>query len=54
MLVYDITDTDSFTRVQNWVKELRRMLGNDVTLVIAGNKCDLERNRTVPNDKAEA
>jgi Ras-related protein Rab-21 len=53
LLVYDITDSDSFARVQNWVKELRRMLGNDVVLVIAGNKCDLERNRTVPQDKAE-
>jgi len=54
LLVYDITDSDSFARVQNWVKELRRMLGNDVVLVIAGNKCDLERNRTVPQDKAES
>ncbi len=53
LLVYDITDNDSFLRVQNWVKELRRMLGNDVALAIAGNKCDLERNRVVPQDKAE-
>jgi len=53
LLVYDITDNDSFTRVQNWVKELRKMLGTDVVLAIAGNKCDLERNRVVPLDKAE-
>jgi len=53
LLVYDITDHDSFVRVQNWVKELRKMLGNDVVLVIAGNKCDLERNRNVPLQEAE-
>eukprot|EP01116_Phalansterium_solitarium_P018185 TRINITY_DN4723_c0_g2_i1.p1 TRINITY_DN4723_c0_g2~~TRINITY_DN4723_c0_g2_i1.p1 ORF type:complete len:203 (-),score=35.79 TRINITY_DN4723_c0_g2_i1:61-669(-) len=53
VLVYDITDMDSFTRVQNWVKELRKMLGNDVTLAIAGNKCDLERMRVVPLADAE-
>lgn len=54
LLVYDITDNDSFIRVQNWVKELRKMLGGDIVLVIAGNKCDLERNRVVPLDKAES
>jgi len=53
VLVYDITDMDSFTRVQNWVKELRKILGNDVTLAIAGNKCDLERQRVVPLADAE-
>jgi len=52
--VYDITDNDSFVRVQNWVKELRKMLGTDIVLAIVGNKIDLERNRQVPQDKAEA
>jgi len=54
VLVYDITDNDSFQRVQNWVKELRKMLGYDIALAIVGNKVDLERNRVVPVDKAEA
>jgi len=53
LLVYDITDNDTFVRVQNWVKELRKMLGADIVLAIAGNKCDLERNRVVPLVKAE-
>jgi len=53
ILVYDITDANSFERVQNWVKELRKMLGNDVVLVIVGNKIDLERNRIVVKQKAE-
>jgi len=53
LLVYDITDADSFARVQNWVRELRKMLGNDVTLVLAGNKCDLERMRVVALTDAE-
>jgi len=53
LLVYDITDNDSFVRVQNWVKELRKMLGKDIVLAIAGNKCDLERNRVVSLETAE-
>eukprot|EP01110_Echinostelium_bisporum_P003539 TRINITY_DN1862_c0_g1_i1.p1 TRINITY_DN1862_c0_g1~~TRINITY_DN1862_c0_g1_i1.p1 ORF type:complete len:218 (-),score=41.48 TRINITY_DN1862_c0_g1_i1:168-821(-) len=53
LLVYDITDRDSFAKVQNWVKELRKMLGTNVTLAIAGNKADLERTRVVSIEEAE-
>ncbi|XP_047473872.1 ras-related protein Rab-21-like [Penaeus chinensis] len=54
ILVYDITDEDSFQKVKNWVRELRRMLGNDICLVIAGNKIDLEKERHVSLEEAEA
>lgn len=54
ILVYDITDEDSFQKVKNWVKELRRMLGQDVCLCIAGNKTDLEKNRHVTVEEAES
>jgi len=54
ILVYDITDRDSFDRVQNWVKELRKMLGENIVLVIVGNKQDLERQRKVTKEEAEA
>jgi len=53
VLVYDITDQDSFQKVKNWVVELRRMLGESVTLVIAGNKSDLDKQRTVLQEDAE-
>merc|ERR1711991_1248145 len=52
MLVYDITDRQSFDRVKQWVKELRKMKG-DCVLVICGNKIDLERQRTVTEKEAE-
>ena len=53
VLVYDITDADSFTKVKNWVKELRKMLGNDISLAIAGNKIDMEKQRHVSHQQAE-
>ncbi|KAG0718688.1 Ras-related protein Rab-21 [Chionoecetes opilio] len=53
ILVYDITDQDSFLKVKNWVRELRRMLGDDICLVIGGNKTDLERERRVSLEEAE-
>lgn len=53
VLVYDITDESSFPKVKVWVKELRKMLGNDVCLVIVGNKTDLEKERHVSLEEAE-
>lgn len=53
VLVYDITDKDSFMKVKNWVKELKKMLGSAVCLTIAGNKIDLEKDRNVSNEVAE-
>jgi hypothetical protein len=38
--VFDITDTDSFNRVKKWVRELKKMAGKDIVLVVAGNKVD--------------
>ena len=52
LLVYDITDAESFNKVKNWVKELRKIVGNDIIIVIAGNKIDLEKNRNVDENEA--
>uniref|UniRef100_G3N5F9 Ras-related protein Rab-21 n=1 Tax=Gasterosteus aculeatus TaxID=69293 RepID=G3N5F9_GASAC len=54
VLVYDITDEDSFLKVKNWVKELRKMLGNDICLCIVGNKIDLDKDRHVSVEEAES
>lgn len=53
ILVYDITDEDSFQKVKTWVKELKKMLGSEMCLIIAGNKVDLEKQRNVSVEDAE-
>lgn len=52
VLVYDITDDESFKKVRTWVRELRRIVGDDIDIAIAGNKLDLQRNRKVDDDEA--
>ena len=52
ILVYDITDRDSFDKVQTWVEELRLYLPKDTPIAIAGNKYDLP-NRQIDQDEAE-
>jgi Ras-related protein Rab-21 len=54
LLVYDITDTESFNKVRKWVKELRKIVGNDIIIAIAGNKIDLEKSRSVNDEDAKA
>jgi Ras-related protein Rab-21 len=53
LLVYDIMDKDSFTRVRNWVKELRQMASKDIILAIAANKSDLVRSQKIDLQEAE-
>ena len=43
---------ESFTKVRKWVRELRSIVGNDIAITIAGNKCDLEKSRAVSEDEA--
>ena len=49
LLVYDITDSDSFAKVKNWVKELKKMVGQDIVLCIAGeqNLCPQKDRRGI-------
>jgi hypothetical protein len=34
------------------VKELKKIVGNDIVIAIAGNKIDLEKNRSVDEKEA--
>lgn len=53
VLAYDITDKDSFDKVKIWLKELHTVVGENIQVVIVGNKCDLERDRKVNKKEAE-
>lgn len=52
LLVFDLTDADTLQKVKVWIKELKQVVGEDIALVVAGNKCDLEKNRQVAADEA--
>lgn len=54
VLVYDITDADSFARAKAWVKELRRIAGAEISLAVCANKSDLEKSRKVSAEEGEA
>jgi Ras-related protein Rab-21 len=52
VIVYDITDGTSFEKVQRWVKELKKIVGEDIVIAVAGNKSDLHNARVVKKEDA--
>lgn len=52
VVVYDVTNLDSFKHVEHWIEEVRKERRNDVLIMLVGNKSDL-RNRAVSQDEAQ-
>jgi len=53
ILVYDITSEHSFNSLPKWIEDVRSERGNDVILVIVGNKVDLTEKRQIYKETAE-
>ncbi|KAH0791245.1 putative ras-related protein Rab-5C [Histomonas meleagridis] len=51
IIVYDVTDPDSFEEAKEWHRETREIQHEDVIWFLVGNKCDL--NATVDREKAK-
>uniref|UniRef100_A0A8C5BH08 Potassium voltage-gated channel, subfamily H (eag-related), member 4a n=1 Tax=Gadus morhua TaxID=8049 RepID=A0A8C5BH08_GADMO len=54
IVVYDITNTDTFTRAKNWVKELQRQASPNIVIALSGNKADLSNKRAVDFQEAQS
>ncbi|XP_057584183.1 ras-related protein Rab-5A-like isoform X1 [Hippopotamus amphibius kiboko] len=54
IVVYDITNEDSFARAKNWVKELQRQAGPNIVIALSGNKADLANKRAVDLQEAQS
>ena len=47
MLVYDITDLESFQNLNSWLIEIEKNASKNVYKILVGNKCDMENERKV-------
>jgi Ras-related protein Rab-5C len=52
IVVYDITNKESFNGAKSWVKELQRRGDPNVVIALAGNKADLQDKRKVEIEEA--
>ena len=47
LLVYDVTDRNSFNSIKTWVEEIERNADKAVNKVLIGNKCDVDDSARV-------
>ncbi|KAK9888266.1 hypothetical protein WA026_000529 [Henosepilachna vigintioctopunctata] len=50
VIVYDVTNMESFEQTSKWIKDVRSERGENVTVVLVGNKVDLHNSRQVTHD----
>lgn len=53
IIVYDVTDRETFENVRIWMQEIERFANDNVCKVLVGNKCDLEDKRKVSKEEGE-
>ena len=47
LLIYDITDRESFESLSHWLIEIEKNASKNVKILLMGNNCDLEDKRQV-------
>ncbi|CAM0958697.1 unnamed protein product [Alopecurus aequalis] len=54
IIVYDVTDMESFNNVKQWLSEIDRYASDSVCKLLVGNKCDLVDSKVVDTEEAKA
>lgn len=53
LLVYDITKKESFDNIDRWILELKNNGESEVTIILIGNKSDLDSERQVSKEDGQ-
>lgn len=53
ILVFDVTDLESFQNLRNWIKDVEMFGGHQVAKLLVGNKSDLKDKRVVSYEAAQ-
>jgi len=48
VIVFDLTNPETFKNCERWLIEVKRYMNGDAPVLIVGNKSDLVKDRTVP------
>ncbi|CAH8599690.1 unnamed protein product [Schistosoma turkestanicum] len=52
IVVYDVTNRESFTKADEWIKEIRSERSSNTLIFLVGNKVDLEDERVITTEEA--
>ncbi|CAF1592990.1 unnamed protein product, partial [Adineta steineri] len=53
ILMYDITNEESFNAVQDWCTQIKMYSWDNAQVVLVGNKCDLDQDRAVTQERGQ-
>ena len=53
LVVYDITDRESFDKINFWMENIKNNAPENAKLILVGNKCDLANERKVTIEDGE-
>lgn len=53
IVVYDITDKESFKNIDTWMTEVEKHASDNVSRILVGNKWDLDESRQVSTDEGK-
>ena len=51
--MYDVTRRETFDHLQSWLTDARDNANTNMTIMLIGNKCDLEAKRQVSKEEGE-
>jgi len=52
-MVYDVTSSESFDHVEEWLSEVDRYANENTSKLLVGNKADLTEEKQVPEETAQ-
>lgn len=47
LLVYDVTDEQSFLNIRNWIRNIEQHAAESVNKILIGNKCDMTEDKLI-------
>lgn len=53
ILMYDVTNEESFSSVQDWVTQIKTYSWDNAQVILVGNKSDMENERVVTYDRGK-
>ena len=54
VLIYDVTNKDTFENVRKWIKQIKEEVDEKVSIILVGNKIDKEDQRVITKEQGES
>jgi len=53
LLVYDVTDEQSFLNIRNWIRNIEQHASDSVQKILIGNKCDMTQDKVIASERGQ-